>query len=48
MGTPLFTAGDVVELDLEGVATTALVLLVISFVTLAFVYGLNRRLWMWK
>lgn len=28
MGNTMFTAGDVVELDLEGGATTALVLLV--------------------
>jgi molybdate transport system permease protein len=27
---------------------TALVLLAISFVTLAVVYGLNRRVWIWK
>jgi molybdate transport system permease protein len=32
----------------SGANATALVLLVISFVTLAVVYGLNRRVWMWK
>lgn len=31
-----------------GANATALVLLVISFLTLAVVYGLNRRVWMWK
>src|SRR6202795_4953393 len=31
-----------------GANATALVLLAISFVTLAIVYGLNRRVWMWK
>ena len=32
----------------SGANATALVLLAISFVTLAVVYGLNRRVWMWK
>jgi molybdate transport system permease protein len=32
----------------SGANATALVLLVISFVTLSVVYGLNRRVWMWK
>jgi len=31
-----------------GANATALVLLAISFVTLAVVYGVNRRVWMWK
>jgi molybdate transport system permease protein len=31
-----------------GANATALVLLVISFATLSIVYGLNRRVWMWK
>ena len=31
-----------------GANATALVLLVISFATLSLVYGLNRRVWMWK
>ncbi len=31
-----------------GANATALVLLAISFVTLAVVYGLNRRVWIWK
>jgi molybdate transport system permease protein len=31
-----------------GANATALVLLAISFVTLAIVYGLNRRVWIWK
>jgi molybdate transport system permease protein len=31
-----------------GASATALVLLIISFLTLAVVYGLNRRVWMWK
>jgi molybdate transport system permease protein len=31
-----------------GANATALVLLAISFVTLALVYGLNRRVWVWK
>ncbi len=32
----------------SGANATALVLLLISFVTLSVVYGLNRRVWMWK
>ncbi len=32
----------------SGANATALVLLAISFVTLAIVYGLNRRVWIWK
>jgi len=32
----------------SGANATALVLLVTSFVTLSIVYGLNRRVWMWK
>lgn len=32
----------------SGANATALVLLAISFVTLSVVYGLNRRVWMWK
>ncbi len=32
----------------SGANATALVLLAISFVTLAVVYGLNRRVWIWK
>jgi molybdate transport system permease protein len=32
----------------SGANATALVLLAISFVTLSVVYGLNRRMWMWK
>jgi molybdate transport system permease protein len=32
----------------SGANATALVLLMISFVTLSIVYGLNRRVWMWK
>ncbi len=35
-------------LDYSGGNATALVLLVISFVTLAIVYGVNRRVWAWK
>jgi molybdate transport system permease protein len=31
-----------------GATATALVLLTISFVTLAIIYGLNRRVWIWK
>jgi len=31
-----------------GANATALVLLAISFVTLSIVYGLNRRVWIWK
>jgi molybdate transport system permease protein len=34
--------------DYAGANATALVLLVISFATLSLVYGLNRRVWMWK
>jgi molybdate transport system permease protein len=34
--------------DYAGANTTAFVLLAISFLTLAVVYGLNRRVWMWK
>lgn len=34
--------------DYSGANATALVLLAISFVTLAVVYGLNRRVWIWK
>jgi ABC-type sulfate transport system permease component len=34
--------------DYSGANATALVLLAISFVTLAVVYGLNRRLWILK
>src|ERR1700687_1550407 len=32
----------------SGANATALVLVAISFVTLSVVYGLNRRVWMWK
>jgi molybdate transport system permease protein len=32
----------------SGANATALLLLAISFVTLAVVYGLNRRVWIWK
>jgi molybdate transport system permease protein len=32
----------------SGANATALLLLAISFVTLAIVYGLNRRVWIWK
>jgi len=32
----------------SGANATALVLLAISFLTLAIVYGLNRRVWIWK
>jgi len=32
----------------SGANATALVLLAISFFTLAIVYGLNRRVWIWK
>src|SRR6476661_7325341 len=32
----------------SGANATALVLLALSFVTLAVVYGLNRRVWIWK
>jgi len=31
-----------------GANATALVLLAISFATLSVVYGLNRRVWMWR
>ena len=36
------------SVNYAGANATALVLLVISFLTLAVVYGLNRRVWMWK
>ncbi len=32
----------------SGANTTALVLLLISFAALSIVYGLNRRVWLWK
>jgi LPXTG-motif cell wall-anchored protein len=32
----------------SGANTSALVLLGISFLTLSVVYGVNRRVWMWK
>jgi molybdate transport system permease protein len=39
---------NVQAVNYSGANATALVLLAISFFTLAIVYGLNRRVWIWK